>query len=161
MAGREPVEEGTGEDAERPDLGQKHERSHLRGEINFAFVGDTRICVVTETEPFGLMPTKIEIPFSLLKEAVAQILSFEAQLEIAKLPKIAQNKQHRDSWPQGIRGKIRVSELLIHEARTEIQGRGIDVRVDELGKEAGKIAGKIERESEAERKPAQRPGFDV
>lgn len=152
MAGREPV---GGED--RPDLGQKHEPSKLRGEINFAFVGDTRLCLVTETEPFGLMPKKIEIPFALLKEAVAQILSFEAQLEISRLPKIAQNKQHRDSWPQGIRGKMKVAELLINEARTEIQGQGIDVRVDEFGKEAGKIAGKIQ----PEKKPDQRPGFDV
>lgn len=133
-------------------------KKYLRPELNFAFTGDSRMCVLTETEVLGIVPKKIEIPFALLKEAAAQILWFEANLELGKLPKIAQDPKHKDSWPKGIRGKLRMSEILMDEAKAEMAQAAMEGDEGELGRGAGKIAGEI-KPRPAEDGPI--PGFDT
>ena len=98
----------------------------LKKSLNFQMNGDNRICVAvlsTERERFAIKdpdPIEIPIPFYLMKEAVAQILEFEAMQAIEKLPK--HSRMDPGNWPNGIRGVKKVAQLLMDAAQAEKAG---------------------------------------
>lgn len=104
------------------------EGSFLRKSLSFAMDADSRICVAmvsTERERFAIKdpdPVVIPIPFRLMKEAVAQILTFEAETALAKLPHTVHD--NKKLWPQGIQGVMRMAELLMDAAQLEAAGQG-------------------------------------
>lgn len=128
---------------------------HLRDELSFEMHGDSRIMELVERETLGIMPKMIQVPFSLLKEAVSQILMVEAASDAAKHGAKVNERTgqfDRRSLPVGIQRKMQVADILHTESEKEL----LEVHADAIADEA---AAKIRKNHEPDRKGI--PGFDV
>ncbi len=105
------------------------EGSFLRQSLQFQMNGDQRVALAvlaTERERFAIRdpdPVVIPVPFHVMKEAVAQILTYELEVALGKLP-LGVRKVPK-LWPQGMRGLHKVAELLMDAAQLEAAGQAI------------------------------------
>ncbi len=99
--------------------------------LTFEFDGASRICTLIEMEHLAIMPTRIPVPFAHLKNAVAQVLTAEAEAKVATLPASTKLKD----YPPGVRGKLRVAQILMDEAMAEITAASVAQDMDHSGSE--------------------------
>lgn len=97
--------------------------------LRFEFDIDSRIAMIMmqqEREHFAIAPPPpimIGVPFALLKEAVAQILSVEVDMALMKLPGGVNTPRKR--WPKGLQGVKLVAERLADAAELEKAGQAM------------------------------------
>jgi hypothetical protein len=80
--------------------------------------------VTTERELLALKapePVVVFIPFHILKEAVAQILTAEVEIQLAKLP--GGRNTPKERWPKGMAAVLNVADKLMEVAQLEGAGR--------------------------------------
>lgn len=100
----------------------------LKKSLQFQMNGDHRICTAvqsTERPQFAIVdptPVTIEIPFYLMKEAVAQILRYEAEVALGKVG-MSYDRMATNRMPKGIQGVLKMSELLMDAASLEAAGQ--------------------------------------
>jgi hypothetical protein len=122
----------------------------LRDELSFEMHGDSRIMELVERERLMIGPPKmIQVPFALLKEAVAQILAVEANAAAIKAGAVPPFTKG-SGLPVGVQRKLQVSEILHAEAEKELT----ELYADEIGDEP-------RRQKTEEMDPKRQiPGFD-
>ncbi len=105
------------------------EGSFLKQSLDFQMDGNRRMALAvlaTERERFAIKdpdPIVIPIPFHTLKEAVAQILTYELEIALGKLPVGA--RQDPKNWPIGLRGVHKMAQLLMDAAQMEAAGQAV------------------------------------
>ena len=127
---------------------------HLRDELSFEMHGDSRIMELVERETLGIMPKMIQVPFALLKEAVAQILMVEAAMAAAKHGAKVNEKTgafDRRSLPVGIQRKMQVADILHSESEKELAGEHAEAIIN----------AETERKRDEMHPRKQIPGFDA
>ena len=73
----------------------------------------------------GPAPVEIPIPFYLLKDAVAQILTVEVSMTLEGDQFKGLSKTDRSRWPKGLRGAQNVADHLADAAELERAGRAV------------------------------------
>ncbi len=111
------------------------EGSFLKQSLQFSMNGDTRVALAvlaTEREKFAIKdpdPVVIPIPFHIMKEAVAQILRYEAEVALGKVG-MSYDRDATSRFPKGVQGVLKMSELLMDAASLEAAGQSV---MDEHG----------------------------
>lgn len=106
------------------------EGSFLRQALDFQMDGDRRIALAvlsTERGRFAIVdpgPIVIPIPFHVMKEAVAQILRYEAEVALGKVG-MAFGTHPATKFPAGVQGVLKMSELLMDAASLEAAGEAL------------------------------------
>lgn len=106
------------------------EGSFLKQSLDFQMDGNRRIALAvlaTERERFAIKdpdPVIIPIPFFVMKEAVAQILRYEAEVALGKVG-LAYDKDPAAKFPAGVQGVLKMSELLMDAAQMEAAGEAL------------------------------------
>ena len=119
-----------------PDLPHelKEAVEFLKQTLDMQMDGDRRVVFATvrkEREKFAIVdpaPVIVPIPFHVMKEAVAQIITYEVEVNLSKLDLHTRN--HPEKWPQGLRGAKHVAKLLMDAAQLEAAGQAV---MDEEG----------------------------
>lgn len=101
----------------------------LKQSLDMVFDAERRVCLATlrtERARFAIKdpdPVVVPIPFHAIQEAAAQILTFDAEMMLEKLPFGA--RQNPKKWPKGVAGVRRVAQLLQESADAEKTGRAV------------------------------------
>ncbi len=116
--------------SDRIDPKDMAEGSFLKQSLDFQMDGDRRIALAvmsTERERFAIKdpdPVIIPIPFHVMKEAVAQILRYEAEIALGKV-NLSIGKDAPNRFPKGVQGVLKMSELLMDAASLEAAGEAL------------------------------------